>query len=115
MNRRQKGNRNEDRSAEFLNKLGYLTITSRASASPIDIVAVSMAGSSPFPDVILVQSKTNHGYRKSDLEPLRVIAHVLIENKKPARVHLHDWHRYERTPRITSIGLTEEEDFTIEY
>lgn len=116
MNRRAKGNRNENRSAEYLNKLGYYTMTSRASATAFDVVGIYLGEEFQFiPFVRIVQSKTNSKYSPSDIEVLR--HHLIIWRKNPnanIQVELHDWLPNQRKPKITVITQEKISDFIYE-
>lgn len=112
MNRRAKGNRNENRSAVFLEKQGYYCMTSRASATAFDVSATYM-GTNPDINVLqrLVQVKTNGGYTKSEIENLRLYAQRFLCNRANVRIELHDWKKNKREPIILVIGEEEKEDY----
>jgi len=114
MNRRRKGNINEDRSADILNDIGYLTITSRASAGMIDVVGVYM-GNEPdkHPLVRLIQSKT--GYMPpAELNMLRKLVPIFRQNGASVRVEGHTWKKYRRSPDIVIVNEIPEDDFQLQ-
>lgn len=115
MNTRRKGNRNEDRSAKYYMKQGYLTMTSRASAGFFDVACFYAGEPDPLkPHIILVQSKTGGSFRKSDIETLRIMRHSLKLNNQSIVVVLHDWQPNKHKPNILLIGETSEDDMWLE-
>ena len=100
MNRRAKGNRNENRSAKYYGA-EYYTMTSRASAGPIDIACIAMQDI--HPRVILIQSKTGY-VDKDTIEGLKVLEPFFKTVwGDDLRVEVHVWKPNRRTPDITII------------
>lgn len=113
MNRRAKGNRNENRSAEMLQAEGYYCMTSRASATSFDVSATYMGNDNLHIFQRLIQVKTNSGYSKSVIEDLRVYAKLLTQANANARVELHNWKSRKRIPIITVITESPETDYIL--
>ncbi len=114
MNRRAKGNRNESRSADYYNKRGYYTITSRASAGILDVACIYVGEPDPLkPHTIWVQTKTGGSYGKSDIAQLRMFRKQIFANGINGIVVLHNWKPNKRQPDILLVGDSPEDDVWI--
>lgn len=93
MNAKRKGSRNEHRSMEILEKLGYRCSRSAASLGEWDIIGVSAA------DVVLVQVKTRDWPGREEME--RLWAFPAPAN---CRKIVHRWRERQRTPDIREVA-----------
>lgn len=95
----QKGTKNEKRSMRYLNKQEYFCMDSRGSHGIFDVIASYIGKDPDKPLTIYIQSKTNGGYSRQDLVPLKMFADQV--RHLPYQVVLYDWYHMERTPRVT--------------
>ena len=96
-----KGYRNEKRSREFLEKLGYYVVEARGSHGLWDLVAIHHGGTGGVefqPDVVLVQVKSNRkpsGVEMSAMAGLRLPEFVTRE--------VHIWHDRQPKPEVLEV------------
>lgn len=91
-NTKQKGNRNENRSARLLEAAGYSVTRSRASLGCFDLVALSAS------DIILVQVKSNRWPSAVELDQMRCFT-----APPNARKLIHRWDNHQRLPHVKEI------------
>lgn len=115
-NKKEKGSRNEQKTAMRLAEQNYYTIRSSGSHGDIDVVGIYFGQYLGEPILRLVQSKSNGHYGEHDVEALRSHLNLMREDiviKNLVRFELWDWIDYQREPIITVIGLRKEDDFIL--
>jgi hypothetical protein len=92
MNTVAKGARNERRSIELLESLGYNCVRAAASRGVFDIVAIGQS------DIVLVQVKSTEWPRAAEMDSLRMF-------RAPAGVRklVHRWRARQRTPDVREL------------
>lgn len=92
MNTAAKGRRNEHRSIQLLESLGYRCVRAAASKGLFDIVAIGSA------DIVLLQVKSSEWPRSEELESLRI-----FEAPANCKKMIHRWRDRQRTPDVKEL------------
>ena len=107
MKRQARGSSNEHRTIRFLSKRNFIAVRTGGSKGmgDLDVLAYHIITG----EIKHVQSKSNHGYTKQDLELLRLLRKTIMAPN--VSIELWDWYDVARYPIVTIIRL--EGDTTI--
>lgn len=97
--RKAKGTRNERRSREWLEGLGYYVVRAAGSHGTWDLVGIWVSDDNlPMPAVQLVQVKTNRAPSAAEFQAMRAL-------RLPSYVQrfVHVWHDRQRQPEVIEV------------